>query len=67
MAELTIDLDNKEWLLFVSDFQLIGLEEVLSDAHFVTLVIVKESCERVLLEVNVVNDVGLFVAPVSND
>lgn len=67
MRLLSIDLNQEQWLLLGSDFQLIGLEEVLSNTHLFTLVICEEESERVLLKNDVHDNVSLLVSPSSKN
>jgi hypothetical protein len=62
VAVSSVDLDNEERLAHVCDLQVIGLQEVLGDAHLLAVLRVKAEGDGVLDELNVLNEVAAFVA-----
>lgn len=67
MALSAIDLHNEERLLRVSDLEVVVLQEVLSNAHLLAVGGLEPGSDRSLLEVDVLNEVGLLVAVVADD
>ena len=66
MAVLTIDLNDEERLLQVSDFEVVVLREVLSDAQLLAIMSLKSHGHWSLVEVYTLNEVSLLVA-ISSD
>lgn len=67
MALFAIDLDHEEWLALVSDLELVGGIEVVSDGELVALVIQESLSDWGLVEDDIHDNVGLLHAPVAND
>lgn len=67
MALLAVDLHYEERLLRVSDLEVVVLQEVLSNADLLAISCLESGGDRSLLEVNVLNEVGLLVAVVADN
>lgn len=62
VAVLAVDLDNEERLLHVSHLHVISLHEVLCNTHLLAVKSLKAHVDRILVEVDVLNEVGLLMA-----
>jgi hypothetical protein len=63
---LTIDLDDEERLLQVSHFQIVVLREVLSNAKFLAIMSLESHSHWSLLEIDIFDEVSLFVTVGAN-
>ena len=59
--------NNYHWLVVVTHFQLVGLVEVLGNAHLVTILELEALLAWALLEVDIIDDVGALVSIVGDD
>lgn len=67
MAVLTIDLNDEERLLQVSDFEVVVLREVLSDAQLVAVVSLEAHSDWGLGEIYILDEVSFLMAIGTND
>jgi len=67
VALFAIDPNNEERLLHVSYLEVVGLEEVLGNAHLLAIMRLEAEGNWVLLELDGDNLVGLLVAIAPND
>ena len=66
VAIFAVDLDDEKGLLHIRYLHVIGLHEVLSNAHLLAIMSLEAHVDRVLLEVDILHEVGLLVAVGTN-